>query len=499
MRLNFRQGIISSLIVSGQPSFLTNDSINNAVDIVILGQSFLRVTAAYGDDNYITEHRETVIGWGPLVWNTSWGPDPGIWTANLYWDWDFATGSVTRGFSPLQPTYGTVQPLHPSIDQHWFDTTTNVMKVWDGLVWQPKIRVFAGSRSDDGGGGVISHQPLGSQVGITSSTDEYEAGWVLYGMDMKALKKNDGTFFTSVTDANTYHGSFSSPVRLELLSSQAIADEAIPAWYCVTNVGDGHIMLADEDDVDRRPIGLVTQDLLPGQSSMIVTDGIVYNDQWDWDVETYGKDLFVGPQGVLQQGFPVEESSRFKVGSIVDRKVILIDLVGTTAGTPGPTGPSGASGTVGPTGPGGSGATGPTGSGGTGPTGPTGPPGEAQLLTEIPYDFLYAVFDSILPTDTIGGSMVIRSLALVQDLPGSLAVSETAPGEDSTFNIFVNGAAVGTLFFAAGSTTGVFTFPNTIFMSAGDVLKIQAEDNLLFDSEGLLTNIYVSLISVYTI
>lgn len=100
-----------------------------------------------------------------MVWNSSWGPTPvGPFTAYLYWDVNLATGALTRGFTHLVPAFGVTQPASPGKDQHWFDTNTNIMKVWDGAHWTPKGRVFAGSFA--GGGNVINEYALGSQVGI---------------------------------------------------------------------------------------------------------------------------------------------------------------------------------------------------------------------------------------------------------------------------------------------------------------------------------------------
>lgn len=536
MRLNFRQGIIRALQVAGQPSYLTYNNVDNAINITILSER-LMVTAAYKSNNYVHEHRETVIGWGPLAWNSNWGAQPGDWKYWLYWDWDIATGQVTRDFTPWQPTFGANQPLHPAIDQHWFDTTEVIMKVWDGLVWQPTIRVFAGSYTNQGGV-VITHFPLGSQVGLAGL--DVEAGWVIYGMDMKAILTSSGEFFTSVTPGNTYHGNFTSPVKLELLSSQSIAAEPIPAYSAVSNLGESHLILANDADVHRRPIGIVICDMMPGESQEIITNGIVYNDQWDWDY-LLGKDLFCGPNGELLQGFPEEEATRLKVASILDRHNILVDIgnfgggqasTGPTGapGSPGSTGPTGAKGATGPvgtpgvpglsltgpvgaTGPAGptgaqgspgnigptgpaSGPTGPTGAGAPGATGPTGPNG--TTLSNIPYDFLWAVYDTIIPESVVGASLIIRNLAFQPGLPGSLCVCEVAPQVDSTFDILLNDVQIGTIFFPMNTTTGIFVFSNLQLMVPGDVLKVKAQTDATFDPTGTLGNILVSLIAVYT-
>jgi hypothetical protein len=387
MRLNFRQGIIQALLTDGQPDFLVYNSPGNTVDIRILSQT-LQVTAAYQGDNYIYEHRETTTGFGPLTWNSAWGTQPAHWHYYLYWDWALDDAQVTLGYTWLQPVYGEDQPVAPLIDQHWFDTNEAVMKVWDGSMFRPAIRVFAGSYTSDGGVVIVPY-PIGSQVGLTypETLDEpVDAGWVIYGMDQKSINKSDGTFFTSVTQGHTYHGSFTSPILLELLSNQAVAEEAIPAFYAVSNVGDGSVVLASDTDPDKRPIGITMVDLLPGEAGQIVSYGMIYNDQWNWE-SANGTDIFTGPNGELLQGFPEEESLRLKIASIMDVRQILVD-VGNFGGRPGATGPTG------PVGPAGVGATGPTGTtgptglsgvlGGTGPTGPAGargPTGSASTVT----------------------------------------------------------------------------------------------------------------------
>ena len=113
MRLNFRQGIVRALLVTSQPSYLVYNVVDNAINIDITSERLL-VTAAHKGDNYLTEHRETVIGWGPLTWNPDWGTQPSNWVYHLYWDWDLATGQVTRDYTPWLPTFGPTQPASNS-------------------------------------------------------------------------------------------------------------------------------------------------------------------------------------------------------------------------------------------------------------------------------------------------------------------------------------------------------------------------------------------------
>lgn len=487
MRLNFRQGIVRALTVLGQPQFLEYDSINNAIVVDITSER-LMVTAAYKSFNYLHEHRETTICWGPLVWNPVWGVQPSSWRYYLYWDWNRATGEVTYGYTPWARIVDSSPPAYPAIDQHWYDYSADIMRVWDGTMWQPKIRVFAGSYTNQGGVN-IEHEPMGSQVGLFypgTLVGEVEGGWVIYGMDMKAILTYEGEFFTSVTDVNTYHGNFSSPIKLELLSSQAIAGEAIPAYSLVTNSGDGRLFLAQNDNINFRPIGMVTQGLNPGDPGEVVANGIIYHDGWNWD-NNVGKDLYCGIDGEMLQAAPVDGDVFIKVGSILDRTsiVINIDIFGS-----GPTGPTGS---PGPTGAGSDGAAGPT-----GPLGPTGATGAQGGPSDIPYDLLFVLYDVVVPESMIGASLITRNLILPQDLTGSLAKSETAPIANSTFNILKNGVTIGTIYFAIGSTTGVFTFPTQQSFASGDILKVQATTSGTFDVSGTMSNVYVSLIASFT-
>jgi hypothetical protein len=562
MRLNFRQGIVKALVVSGQPSYLQYSPVNNSITINITTSRVI-ATAAYKEDNYLTEQIDTIVdAWGPFGWSPAWGAEQSNPTYYLYWDWDIGTGQVSRDYTPYAPIYGD-QPINPLIDQHWFDYSDNVMKVWNGSFWNPTIRVFAGSVAIDENlhTGTVVHYPLGSQADLsfdsyhvatmesitrtgniatvilstpnnvlrtgdlvnisganqaeyngaftitvlTPSSFSYvvsgtpvtpatgtltynyrmlsgqvEAGWIIYGMDMKAIRTSDGQFFTSVTNSNTYHGSFTSPIKLELLSSQATAIEPIPAFYAISNTGDGHMKLADRDDADRRPIGIVDRDLMPGESAEIISYGIVYNDQWNWDREL-GKYLYCGVDGELVQG--TETPIGPLMGYIIDERSILVDI--NTIGERGlPGGPVGPAGPAGPP-------------GDTGPTGPTGPAG--TTLEDIPYDFLYSNFSSILPDTRVAGSLVTKNLIFEVGMPGSYAKVEDPPLFDSTFSIRINGTEVGTILFPANSTSGTFSFPTSIAMIPGDIINIFAKDASSFDVSGNMANLYISLNSKYII
>ena len=327
MKINFRQGIQRAPLVSGQPSFLVYNSGNNTITVAI-GTDLVRVTAAYKSLNYLIEEREDFVGaWGPFNWNPLWGPAPtSPFTSYLYWNISLATGEVTRGFTPHAPLYGATAPSTPAIDQHWFDTINFVMKVWDGSFWRTVIRVFAGSFN--GGTNVVNENSLGSQVGlIFGGTEESwpDHGYILYGIDLKAIRNGvDASFITTSTPLLTNHGSFSSPIRLELSNSTSLANSPIPAFYAITSNGDGTVELASGSDPLKKPIGITTVPAIAGDPVDVVFKGIVYNDQWDWDPQL-GRDLYCGVTGELYQDV-TGPTNIVKVGVVLSPRTILVDI-----------------------------------------------------------------------------------------------------------------------------------------------------------------------------
>jgi len=349
MKFNFRQGIQHATLVSGHPSFLTYNP--GSSTITINGSSDLvRATAASEIYNYLIEERtDTVNAWGPFDWIPAWGPEPvGNYTLYLYWNINRSTGLMTRSFTPRAPIFGIDLPLSPAIDQHWFDLSTNIMKVWDGT-WKKVIRVFAGEFTI--GTPTITEYGLGTQVGLLETGDQVDwpdHGYILFGADMKGIRYSDTNFVTTATQINTNHGSFASPIRLELLNSTVLAGEPIPAFYAITNIGDGTVLLANGTVNSLRPVGISLTNAIPGDPIDIVTHGILFNDQWNWDVSTGKKDLYCGSAGVLFQGDVSFSNGVSRVGSILSPQTILvnIDLYTISGGGAGPTGPSGPPGTA---------------------------------------------------------------------------------------------------------------------------------------------------------
>lgn len=318
MRLSFRQGIVRALNVSGSPSFLSYNSGANTMDINITSVKLL-VTLAYRDQNYLIEQPvDQTSVWGPFIWNSAWGTQPPVPNYYLYWDIRLSDGVVTYGFTPNAPVIASSQPASAP-DKHWWDTTDGLMKVWDGTFWVEKVRVFAGSFAPNSQ--TIVHQPFGTQIGVN---EMISAGYVVYGNDERALLNHDGTLVTSETNLLIQQGGYSSPVRLEGLSTTMIAGEALPAFSAVSVTDLGVVSLADHVQ-STRAIGMVTIDTPEGSPVTVVTEGAVFNEQWNWEFNL-GRDLFLGANGTLEQRNNLSGVTQQRIGSIMTAQSILLNI-----------------------------------------------------------------------------------------------------------------------------------------------------------------------------
>jgi hypothetical protein len=346
MKLNFRQGIVRSKLISNVPAFLEYNHNQGTVDLDISDPNLL-ITLAHKDVNYLIEESASVShAWGPFVWNSQWGMEPANPSYFLYWDVNLSSGEVSRGFSPSAPMVTTNEPPTKSRGSHWYDLTKNQMKYYDGTFWIPVCRVFAGVFSPNLQS--LTHYPIGSQVGITSTVDEHVSGFIVVGNDRRAIKKSDGSLMTSDSDVIIKQGGYTSPVNIESLSTHVKAAEPIPEYHCVTLIALGKAILASSDDVDKKAIGISDRHAMPGEALRIISNGVVFNEQWDWEIEN-GRDLYCGHAGELIQS--PTGSRGFKIGSVLTSRSIIVDLdeISGVSGSAGPTGPTGPTGPIGDT------------------------------------------------------------------------------------------------------------------------------------------------------
>jgi hypothetical protein len=370
MQVNYTQGLLRGEIdQSSVKIFLQKNGLY--VNIYVISTP-LTALLSHGDRSYIIEEPQTVLN--------AWGPCSNA--ANnyyLYWDINTATAAVTRGTTTLAPVYQTVAPVNPQTDQHWFNTNTKIMQVWNGTAWVEAVRVFAGVYTSTQ---TVTMNNFSSQAGLNGSQ---QAGYILYsgsGIGVKDPLTN--RFITSVTPFTTKLGSLNHMLTVDSVVQYAIATTSIPAFSLVSPTNDLEVGLANYA-TNKYAIGMVMQSLAHGESARIITAGIVYNEQWSFVTADYGKPLYLGNNGAFVTSRPAGNPQ--VIGQIMWKNYISLSLkpdsnvalgnagpTGPTGPSAGPTGPIGLSGSTGPTGPTGLSVTGPTGVAGApgGPTGPTG-------------------------------------------------------------------------------------------------------------------------------
>lgn len=286
MKVTFRQGMIRRSTVLSAPNFLQKTTMaGTSIDLIATLQPTV-ITFAHYDSNYIVEETKDVSkAWGgassadPEVNNAALSPSA---TQYLYWDIDFNTATLRRGWTSLYPIVSSVAPVNPVNDQHWFDTANTVMMVFrknsptDPGKWLPKIRVFAATYNSSA---IIVPYPLGSQINVSGGS--YEAGHIILGVNSRPLRSGDdkGTFFTTETNV-TVINTGGQTVKFDATVVMAQANEDIPKFSCVSFVSNRRIVLTTTNNIYRFVSGVVIEDLHSEERGQIITNGLISNDQW---------------------------------------------------------------------------------------------------------------------------------------------------------------------------------------------------------------------------
>lgn len=297
---------------AGNPTYLIPNG--QYIDLIVSPDPVVFLIAQDDEDYFFTERVSVSQAWGPFTAGiTSW----------LYWDVDFITGEITRGFTNVNPIDSPSEPNSPAVDQHWFDMSHNVMKVWSGSSWIERLRVFACEYLN---GAVIIHQPLGSQIGV-NGVNIY-AGAPIFDEDGKPVQKfrrdRRGKFITTETPL---HAQFSrnANFRVEAAIVQAKAIENIPIHYAVAYYGYNEIGLARNTDSDRPAIGISAEPFITNQTRSFITKGYVQdNINWDWSAYSAGTPLFVGVTGELTPD-PPQQWTLQQIAIVVDAITVFVD------------------------------------------------------------------------------------------------------------------------------------------------------------------------------
>lgn len=314
-KYNFRQGMARrQQDGNGNPTFLIVSG--NHVDLVVNPDPTIMLFA-HRDENYMMSETQSV--------GDAWGPFTQPVTSWLYWDIDFQTGVLSRGFTQLRPVTNATAPSNPTTDQHWFDSASTTMKRWNGGAWKEVIRVFAAELQN---GATLKHYALGSQVAIGGLGQEHFAGTILHEPGGKPLqvweRDRNGVFLTTETplSAQLIPG---ANFRVEAGIHSAKAVESIPIHYCVALNDDaaGEIKLASSANTDEPAVGIAAEDMTSDEVRSYITQGFVVNEQWSWSDDP-GTKLYVGTTGVLTTTIPIMTSIQV-MGHVVSPTEVYIN------------------------------------------------------------------------------------------------------------------------------------------------------------------------------
>jgi hypothetical protein len=315
-RFTFRHGIARRQEDGlGNPTFLQKTSAGAYIDLIVSPDPTIFLIAHYDTDYLLIENNTVPHAWGPFTAGVDY------W---LYWDVDFETGALTRGYTLREPIDQPRAPTSPLPDQHWFDTQNKVMKVWSGNRWVDYLRVFACKYQQ---GSIIVHSGIGSQVGMNNVPTN--AGAILFDPEDKPVQKfkkdRRGQFITTETPLFSQFIRLAN-FRIEASIFHAKADENIPAHFAVAYTDYNKIKLARNDVPQFPAVGIAAEDMERDEVRAFIASGFVQDDVlWNWSNYSAGTPLFVGLTGELTPN-PPQQWSIQRVGIVVDPKTVYVDV-----------------------------------------------------------------------------------------------------------------------------------------------------------------------------
>ncbi len=313
MELTFRHGIIRHQIdTSGTATFLRKSGSNDEFIDLVCDEDTLIFSIAHGiNANYLViEPRTITHAWGPMAAHGE--------TQYLYWDISLLNATLSRGFTSVSPYAGPNEPVSPQNDQHWYDTNINQMKVWNGTKWIPKLRLFAGTYSNNA---IVIPSPRGSQAGMNVPC---KAGNIILGSSAQPVRDSDGTFITSESNLIASHTSGEN-LKIEAMQLFGEAIEFIPAFCFVTYEVPGKVKLASSNRPEEIINGIMTNEYFPGQIGNVIANGLVRNEQWNFLPSQVNHPLYIGPGGELSLIEPSLQD-KYVVGYVYDKTSIFIDI-----------------------------------------------------------------------------------------------------------------------------------------------------------------------------
>lgn len=314
-RVSFRQGIVRT------HSTALQFTSGNTVILVNATTAPVVYTFADGDSDYLYEEAGTV--------NPAWEDLPSASQYWLFYELDVLTGERKFGTTIYDPVSQSIAPSSPQTNQHWFDTVSNTMFVWNGNVWIRVVRVFA-ARVD---GTSITQFDVGTQVGLDSAVF---SGFLLFDDENKTrpLKRFDrrgrGKFITTETPIFSQFSNLTG-FRPEQSIVDGKAIEPIGQYQCLALKGERELGLAKYTDPDFPCIGIALEGFATGEVHSYITTGYVTDDNFLTLLPNVnfsndpGTFIFVSDTGEMTTDVP-QSFSMQQVGVIVDSSTIFINI-----------------------------------------------------------------------------------------------------------------------------------------------------------------------------
>jgi hypothetical protein len=325
MKLTFSQGIVQhsydgTIPLPGNPNFLDIQAGNVQVDLHASIDQPFQIAYAHRDTHYLVTIRKgtDIKAWGygsAAVNNAPMNIGSGSGNnSDEFYLWiglDRITGETKYGWTRYQPTAGASPPstaINRKNDQHWYDTTTNVMKVWraTGLAptygqWTEVIRVFAAkytvgsstftSLSDN------SPSFIGTQAGVVagSSGQVFNVGSLVYDSLSNPLLRTDAsnnTVFFTTEDIFLAGLPTGAQARYETFLIDAIGQTPMDAYEMARFSNFNEVIPLVAADQPNALWGIIEQPVTAsGDLVQVVLSGVVRNADWSWN--NIGEQIYV--------------------------------------------------------------------------------------------------------------------------------------------------------------------------------------------------------------
>jgi len=294
MIVPFRQGIIRYPYSGSIQDFLR--PVGSNIDL-IADNGPTEVTFAHRNTNYLHIENATITAaWsGFTSGNIYW----------LYWDIDLQTGARNFGSTEVTPEFGPTEPTSPVTDLHWYDTTNNIMFVYQSGSFSEVVRVFAAKYEYDGSNlfsmaaGLPNLPFAGSQVGLINSQNA--SGRIIFDDNGVIITRESGELFTT-EDQFFATGSQVNAVRLESSVHHATTTIQVAAFDIVKYTAPGKVTPAGYDDIGNSVLAVVLEDAAFDEVTTTMIQGVIANPLWNW--QTVGAELWVIANGLLTETDP---------------------------------------------------------------------------------------------------------------------------------------------------------------------------------------------------